>query len=128
FADDEHVFEGGFILRTEYGKIRTDAGAGQGHGDGPDGAGIGTDTVADAFVSVDDHGLSADHAEDVTFRADHRAGCAADAARGVNVRVLRLRAVGAQSAFFDSGASFRGFFLLLLQVVEKESCDDGNGD
>ena len=98
------------------------------HGDGADGASFGADAMADAFVAVDDHGLAADHAENIAFGADHGAGGAADAVIVIDVRVLGLRAVRAKFAFF-SGGSGGGVFLLFLAKMEiEERTDDGGGD
>ena len=48
----------------------------------------GAEAVANAFVAIDDHGFAADHSQNIAFRANQRAGSAADAVIVVDVRVL----------------------------------------
>jgi hypothetical protein len=84
--------------------------------------------VPDAFVAVDDHGLAADHAEHIAFRADHGVGSAADTVGIVNVRVLGLRAIGAEFALFSGFKRSLGPLLFLAQVIEEEGTDNYSCD
>ena len=128
FANDEHIFNGGLVGRRESGKTGSNAGAGENHGDGADGAGFGAKTVANAFVTIEDRGFTANHAEDIAFGADGGAGSATDAGVIVDVGMLRLRPVGTDFAFFGSGSGGSVFFLFGTEMEKEESGDDGGGD
>ncbi len=128
FANDEHIFDGGLVGRSESGETGANAGAGENHGDGADGAGFGTKTVANAFVTIEDRGFTANHAEDIAFGADGRAGGATDAGVIVDVRMLGLRPVGADFAFFGGGFGGSVFFLFGAEMEKEESGDDGGGN
>jgi len=64
----------------------------------PTGQASAQQAVADAFVAIDDHGFSADHSEDVSLRTNQGAGGAANAVIIVDVRVLGLWAIRAESS------------------------------
>src|SRR5690242_21908167 len=99
------------------------------HGDGPDRTNIGTQAVANAFVAVDDDGFTAEHGEDVAFRANVSTCGATDAVVRVNLGMLGARTVGADLSFL------RGFMRLFVSLPqlpemrnqEKENDRSGNG-
>ena len=74
FTDDEHARNSGLVFRRELRHVASHTGAGHDHRDGAHGAGIGAETVADAFVPVYDDGFAGDHRQDIAFRADAGAG------------------------------------------------------
>ena len=100
----------------------------QHHRDRAHRAGIRANAMSNAFVAVDDHGLATDHPQHVAFRAHHRARRTTDAVVIVDVRMLRLRAVGSQFALFRRFFYLYRFFLFLLQVVRKEAANDDGSD
>ena len=72
--------------------------------------------------------LPADHAEHVSFGADQGAGGAADAVVVIDVRMLGLRAIGAEFALFGGGFGGSVFLLFLAKMEKKERADDGGSD
>ena len=124
FADDKKIRHAGLELRRQVGHVRGHAGAGHNHGDRADRARVGTQTVANALVSVDDDRLAPDHGQHVAFGADAGAGAAANAVVVVDVRMLRLGAFGKQFAFLR-GLESTGF--LLLQALKIDP-DEEEGD
>src|SRR5579863_1974110 len=80
--------------------------------------------MTDAFVSVDNHCLAADHGQHVAFRTDAGAGSATDAICSVDVRMLRLRSLGEQLSFFGCLARTGFPFLQALQVNHQEKETD----
>lgn len=127
-ASDEKIPDGRFILRRQRGHVGAHAGSGHHHGDGTDRADIGAQAVPDAFETVYDRGFAGNHAENVAFGADRYAGGAADAVFSVNVRVLRARTFGMQSALCGGFLGSRCFFFHLRHIAEDEESENRGGD
>jgi hypothetical protein len=84
--------------------------------------------MADAFISVDDNRLATQHCKDVPLRTNVRTSCAADAIRGVDVRMLGLGAIGAKLPLFHRLARLRLNFLSLPEVMKHEEQENDHGD
>src|SRR3974377_2273062 len=79
--------------------------------------------MPDALVAVDDGRLAADHGEHVALRADGGAGAAANALRGVYVRVLGPGPIGEQQTLFGRRTGFSVAYLEAPHVENQRDPD-----
>src|SRR5579862_353575 len=102
------------------GHIGSHAWARHDHRDRADWARIRAQAVPDALVSIHNDSLAGDHREHVAFGAYAGTGSTADAIVRVDVRMLGLRSLGKEFAFF-CGFARTGFCLLeTIEIADQE--------
>src|SRR5579872_7298143 len=103
------------------------AGTGHYHCDGADRAGIGAESVADAFVSVHDDCFARDQGEHVSFRAHRSTSAAPDAVTAIDVGMLCFGAIRKHLSLLRR-LQRTGFPLLQISHVDEneEQSDEGS--
>ncbi len=103
-ARDEEIGDVRFMFRRKLRHVGAHTRTCHDDGDRADGACLGAEAMADAFVAVDDRCLAGEHRQDIAFGAHLDARPTPDAVRRVDVRMLRAGAIRVQIAPLGRGA------------------------
>src|ERR1700682_4707253 len=116
------------MFRCQIWHVSTHARAGHHHGDRSYWTGVRTKAMANALVSIYDHGFAGDHRKYVALGTNRGASCTADTVVSVDMWMLGLRTFRKQLPLLGSFVRASIPLLQIPQVSENEEERDGRRD